>query len=105
MKNPPFELTNQIISAVVEIAELVGEDNIFTFGESSQTVIDRYGRADYVSRDYYEKDEGAINFGMYDGSGSPHGGLRQRGCNGSICGGCSGRGKQGSRSRGGRDTG
>lgn len=24
MKNPPFELTNQIISAVVEIAELVG---------------------------------------------------------------------------------
>ena len=34
MKNPPFELTNQIISAVVEIAELVGRltstDRLFT---------------------------------------------------------------------------
>ena len=41
----------------MEIADLVGEENIFTFGESSQTVIDRYARADYVSRDYYEQDE------------------------------------------------
>jgi starch phosphorylase len=43
--------------ANVEIAELVGDDNIFVFGESSETVIARYQRGDYVSKDYYEKDE------------------------------------------------
>ncbi|MBR3508336.1 MAG: glycogen/starch/alpha-glucan phosphorylase [Lachnospiraceae bacterium] len=43
--------------ANVEIAELVGADNIYVFGEDSQTVIDRYERGDYCSRDYYEKDE------------------------------------------------
>ena len=43
--------------ANVEIAELVGDDNIFVFGEDSQTVIDRYARGDYNSRSYYEKDD------------------------------------------------
>lgn len=43
--------------ANVEIAQLVGSDNIFTFGEDSQTVIDRYERGDYKSITYYEKNE------------------------------------------------
>ena len=43
--------------ANVEIGELVGKDNIYTFGEDSETVIKRYEDASYVSRDYYEKDE------------------------------------------------
>ena len=43
--------------ANVEIAELVGQDNIYTFGEDSETVIARYGRGDYCSRSYYEADE------------------------------------------------
>ena len=43
--------------ANVEIAELVGKDNIFTFGESSETVIARYERGDYKSKDWYEKDK------------------------------------------------
>ena len=41
--------------ANVEIGELVGDDNIYTFGEKSDTVIEHYAKADYVSRDYYEK--------------------------------------------------
>ena len=43
--------------ANVEIGDLVGEDNIYTFGDDSDTVIKRYEDASYVSRDYYEKDE------------------------------------------------
>lgn len=42
--------------ANVEIAQLVGPDNIFTFGDSSQQVIERYAKNEYVSRNYYERD-------------------------------------------------
>ncbi|MDO4304607.1 MAG: glycogen/starch/alpha-glucan phosphorylase [Bacillota bacterium] len=41
--------------ANVEIDELVGRDNIYIFGEKSETVIKHYEKADYVSRDYYKK--------------------------------------------------
>ena len=40
--------------ANVEIHQLVGDDNIYIFGDSSQTVIDRYKDGSYCSRDYYE---------------------------------------------------
>ena len=41
--------------ANVEIHELVGDDNIFIFGQDSDTVIAHYEKADYVSKDYYDK--------------------------------------------------
>ncbi|MCI8873152.1 MAG: glycogen/starch/alpha-glucan phosphorylase [Lachnospiraceae bacterium] len=43
--------------ANVEIADLVGKDNIYIFGESSDTVIEHYEKADYVSRKFYEENK------------------------------------------------
>ena len=43
--------------ANVEIADLVGKDNIYIFGESSDTVIEHYEKGDYVSRKFYEENE------------------------------------------------
>jgi starch phosphorylase len=42
--------------ANVEIHELVGDDNIYIFGDSSDEVIARYERGDYSSKFYYETD-------------------------------------------------
>lgn len=40
--------------ANVEIADLVGQENIYLFGKHSDTVIDLYAKQGYVSRNYYE---------------------------------------------------
>ena len=42
--------------ANVEIHDLVGDDNIYIFGDSSETVIERYKNASYCSKDYYDAD-------------------------------------------------
>ena len=42
--------------ANVEIAELAGMDNIYTFGKDSDTIIDLYATQSYVATDYYEND-------------------------------------------------
>ena len=43
--------------ANVEIHELVGDENIYVFGEDSDTVLARYERGDYCSRHYYDKNK------------------------------------------------
>ena len=43
--------------ANVEIHELVGDENIFIFGESSETVIEHYKNGDYDPLDFYIKDK------------------------------------------------
>lgn len=42
--------------ANVEIAEAVGDDNIYIFGQSSRQVIRRYDHGDYCAKEWYETD-------------------------------------------------
>ena len=51
--------------ANVEIHELVGDDNIYIFGESSSNVINHYANHDYNANDYYTNDneiKAAVDF-------------------------------------------
>ena len=43
--------------ANVEIKDLVGEDNIYIFGEKSDKVIELYDTRGYVSKEFYDNDE------------------------------------------------
>ncbi|MBQ8301061.1 MAG: glycogen/starch/alpha-glucan family phosphorylase [Clostridia bacterium] len=42
--------------ANAEIHDLVGDENIYIFGDSSDTVIERYKNGSYNAREYYEND-------------------------------------------------
>lgn len=51
--------------ANVEIAELAGMENIYTFGKDSVTIINLYATASYVAKDYYDNHpaiKAAVNF-------------------------------------------
>ncbi len=51
--------------ANVEIHDLVGDENFFVFGASSEEVIEHYAKADYVSKKFYEEDadiKAAVDF-------------------------------------------
>ncbi|SQG15578.1 glycogen phosphorylase [Streptococcus pyogenes] len=51
--------------ANVEIAELAGMENIYTFGKDSDTIINLYATASYVAKDYYDNYpaiKAAVNF-------------------------------------------
>lgn len=41
--------------ANLEIADLVGRENIYIFGKSSDEVIAHYEKGDYIAKDYYKK--------------------------------------------------
>ncbi len=43
--------------ANVEIHQFVGDDNIYIFGESSESVMEHYAKADYSSESIYDADE------------------------------------------------
>lgn len=43
--------------ANVEIHELVGDENIYVFGASSDEVIEHYEKSDYISKKFYEADK------------------------------------------------